>query len=158
MNQNSNEVATAQEKTQAFKLHESLESVLKRMQENGGAAALINGMFLLPKRSFLCSTVDMFELRRIGFVRKSPDDWYRLTKRALGYLGIEKVEGTPLTAEQLSALQRFAARNGRTWKSALQRLWETGADDRDPDGPFLRRIRSEFGPAWLTRFRLPQTA
>jgi hypothetical protein len=90
MNQNSNEVATAQEKTQAFtqektqafKLHESLESVLKRMQENGGAAALINGMFLLPKRSFLCSTVDMFELRRIGFVRKSPDDWYRLTKLA----------------------------------------------------------------------------
>jgi hypothetical protein len=62
-------------------------------------------------------------------------------------------QGTRLTDEQVGALQRFANRNGRTWKSVLHRLWETGADSSDPDGPLIRRIRSEFGPAWLTRFR-----
>jgi hypothetical protein len=64
-------------------------------------------------------------------------------------------EPREMTTECLSALQRFAARHGRKWKSKLLLLWETGADSRDVDGPLLRRVRNEFGPTWLGRFRLP---
>lgn len=59
-------------------------------------------------------------------------------------------------ADVIAALQRFAARNGRRWKSALLVLWETGRDDRDPEGPYLRQFRNNFGPAILKQLRLPR--
>ena len=148
--------ASKDRKTEGFKLHEALGPILAAMHANGGAAALVNGMFLhLKDGSFLCNVTQMFELRRVGFVRRSTDGLYRITHAAREYLGLEMVQGTGLNAEQLSALQRFAARNGRTWKSILQRCWETAVDAHDPDGPLLRGIRNEFGPSWLSRFRLP---
>jgi hypothetical protein len=60
-----------------------------------------------------------------------------------------------LTAEQQSALVAFATRHGRNWKSALRRLWDTGRDDREPDGPLLRQVRNTLGPSGLVRYRAP---
>lgn len=59
------------------------------------------------------------------------------------------------TQEQLQALVRFAAANGRRWKVILMGKWETGKDEREVDGGLLRQVRNNLGPTWLTRFRLP---
>ena len=61
----------------------------------------------------------------------------------------------PVPQDVVAALQRFAARNGRRWKSALLTLWETGRDDRESDGPLLRQMRTNFGPSFLMKMRLP---
>lgn len=62
------------------------------------------------------------------------------------------------SAEQIKALQQFAAANGRNWKSALNHLWMTGAYNNavmgDADSMWLQRIRNQFGPKWLYRFSL----
>ena len=66
-------------------------------------------------------------------------------------------DNTP-TAEQLDALRRFAAVNGRTWKSALNTLWMNGAYNNavlgGADPGYLQQIRNSFGPSWLVRFSL----
>jgi len=56
-----------------------------------------------------------------------------------------------LTAEQLDALREFAAKHGRCWKARLREDWYGGSDIG-----LLRQIRNQFGPAWLTRFELPE--
>lgn len=54
-----------------------------------------------------------------------------------------------ISANQQAALQRFADQYGRTWKSALLRLWSRGGDERHPDGPLLRQVRNDLGRDWL---------
>ncbi|MGF6440439.1 hypothetical protein [Paraburkholderia youngii] len=67
------------------------------------------------------------------------------------------VAPTGVPPEVLAALQRFAATNGRRWKSVLLTLWETGRDEREADGPLLRKMRINFGPSFLKKMRLPAT-
>jgi len=59
-----------------------------------------------------------------------------------------------LNTLQLDVLRRFAKQHGRYWKSKLRSAWTSGRDDRMQDGAVLRQIRNDFGPVWLTRFRL----
>lgn len=56
------------------------------------------------------------------------------------------------TAEQLAALERFAARSGRTWKAKLRDVWL--GDPVIEDQGHLRSLRNELGPRWLQRFKL----
>ena len=53
----------------------------------------------------------------------------------------------------LSALLDWRQRSGRSWKEKLQIAWMTGADERDPRGSSLRRIRNRLGPSWLEKLR-----
>ena len=59
-----------------------------------------------------------------------------------------------MTPAQQAAVARFAQRNGRYWKSALRRLWESGAPT-DDDGALLRQVRNELGPTWLAKAKVP---
>lgn len=66
------------------------------------------------------------------------------------------------TAEQIEALKKFAEANGRTWKSKLNHCWMRayygdypGAAERSH---ILQGIRNEFGPSWLSSFRLSEVA
>lgn len=61
-----------------------------------------------------------------------------------------------LNAEQMKAIQDFAAANGRNWKSVLRECWMTVQYPRDCDSASLQQIRNSFGPTWLVNFRLPQ--
>lgn len=73
-------------------------------------------------------------------------------------IGAEPVAAPVLTGPdqaQLAALQRFANAKGRTWKSALSMAWQTGADEREPDGRYLRQVRNRFGGKWLYSDRNP---
>lgn len=67
-----------------------------------------------------------------------------------------------LTAEEIGALQRFAAKHGHYWKTALVtrywcggRIWISDPGHID-DGPILQRLRHdpEFGHQGLDKFRL----
>lgn len=65
-------------------------------------------------------------------------------------------------AEAVEVLRKFAARNGRRWKSALREAWETGSyrslDLKGVDSSDLQRIRNQFGPSWLHSLRLKKAA
>lgn len=54
-----------------------------------------------------------------------------------------------LTISQLDALQRYAAVNGRTWKSQLLADWTNGHSRGE-----LQVLRNTLGPSWLVRFSL----
>jgi hypothetical protein len=60
------------------------------------------------------------------------------------------------TPEQLAALQRFAERHGRYWKSKLNYAWSTGRYDwearRTDDAALLQQVRNALGPSWLHVF------
>lgn len=60
----------------------------------------------------------------------------------------------PLTAEEEQALQAYAAKHGRRWKSVLNHVWMGGAPY--DDGGTLRRLRNSHGPTWLHSYRLPK--
>lgn len=66
-----------------------------------------------------------------------------------------KTQRSRPTTEQESALAAFAARAGRYWKARLCMLWETGLDEREPEGPLLRQVRNNLGPSFLVKYRLP---
>lgn len=55
-------------------------------------------------------------------------------------------------AEQVAALQAYAARHGRRWKRMLNNVWMGGAPY--DDGGILHRRRNTHGPSWLHHFRL----
>lgn len=57
------------------------------------------------------------------------------------------------TTEQMAALRKYAAENGRTWKSQLLTEWERGTATGA-----LQQVRNAFGPTWLVRFRFPLPA
>ncbi|OWV73556.1 hypothetical protein ATY75_30790 [Rhizobium sp. N122] len=60
----------------------------------------------------------------------------------------------PLTPEQEAALQAYAVRHGRRWKSILNNAW-MGGPPYD-DGGLLRGLRNSHGPTWLQSYRLPK--
>ncbi|WP_018240814.1 hypothetical protein [Ensifer sp. BR816] len=60
----------------------------------------------------------------------------------------------PVTAEEEQALEAYAARHGRYWKSVLNRVW-MGGPPHDDAGT-LRRLRNSHGPTWLQSYRLPK--
>ena len=49
---------------------------------------------------------------------------------------------------QLDALQSFANRHGRTWKTELVRLWNKDRKPSEQDA-LLQQVRNEFGPEYL---------
>ena len=57
-----------------------------------------------------------------------------------------------LTTEQREALESYAARHGRTWKSKLNTAWMSSSA-----GPTLQQVRNTFGPSWLISFKLEKT-
>jgi hypothetical protein len=62
----------------------------------------------------------------------------------------QNIYGDPitLTDEQEAVLRAFAQKHGRTWKSHLLSLWETGRDTG-----VLRQIRNMVGPSSLKKIR-----
>jgi hypothetical protein len=58
-----------------------------------------------------------------------------------------------LTTEQQNALNNFAAKHGRTWRSKLRSMWFSGADANQPDGAYLRQVRNQQPPAFLDAFK-----
>lgn len=54
------------------------------------------------------------------------------------------------TAEQISALQTYAAENGIYWKAALRADWFNGRARGE-----LQQVRNAGGPSWLRGFKLP---
>lgn len=69
-------------------------------------------------------------------------------------VGDQQVGPVSATPQQLDALQRFAAKHGRTWKCRLVEAWMQGNDDRLTDGGLLRQVRNQLGTKWLRDFRL----
>jgi hypothetical protein len=61
------------------------------------------------------------------------------------------VKYQPLTPEEITALQSYAAYAGRTWKMQLRMAWENA---RMPG--LLHKLRNSHGPSWLISFRLPK--
>jgi hypothetical protein len=59
-----------------------------------------------------------------------------------------------LSHEQLKALQRWSRVHGFRWRYHLKNYWARGVDGVFPDTGLLRQIRNDFGPVWLTQFRL----
>jgi hypothetical protein len=57
----------------------------------------------------------------------------------------------PLTAEELAAVQAYAAEKGRTWKEALRTDWYYA---RRPG--IMHALRNSHGPRWLLNFKLPK--
>jgi hypothetical protein len=58
------------------------------------------------------------------------------------------------SAEQLAALQAYAAKHGAQWKRKLYAAWFSGRDDREPGGHLLRQVRNQAGPSWLKGVKL----
>lgn len=52
--------------------------------------------------------------------------------------------------EQYKALQEYAAKHGRPWKSDLNAAWSSRTDTP----PLLQQVRNRFGPTWLKSFVL----
>ncbi|WP_244490393.1 hypothetical protein [Rhizobium sp. Root708] len=61
-----------------------------------------------------------------------------------------------LSDDQEAALQAYADRHGRPWKSILSEVW-MGGPPHD-DGGILRGLRNTHGPTWLRSYRLPKAA
>lgn len=55
----------------------------------------------------------------------------------------------PLTAEEFAAVEAFAKKHGRNWKSELSNRW-LHARTRGA----LQSLRNSHGPSWLHTFRL----
>ena len=58
---------------------------------------------------------------------------------------------------QLDALHRWAKANGRTWKNELRLAWSSGRYGylrEIDDSAYLQQLRNQFGPSWLTKFKL----
>lgn len=53
------------------------------------------------------------------------------------------------TAQQAQALQRYADRHGRNWKSSLCTAWVSRKDELMADAGLLRQVRNTLGPKWL---------
>lgn len=92
-----------------------------------------------------CLDADVAELNRLIAERNAMAFSSGKTRReALPELG----------GAQVAALQAYAARHGRRWKSILSNVWMGGAPY--DDGGILRRLRNTHGPSWLQRYRLPK--
>lgn len=66
-----------------------------------------------------------------------------------------------LSIDQLNALRAFADANGRTLKSKLNEVWSTGrygTYQGTTDEGCLQQVRNTFGPSWLVKFKLGNSA
>ncbi|MBB5553345.1 hypothetical protein [Rhizobium lentis] len=99
-----------------------------------------------------CLNAGVAELRRLIALREAPADPRPKTRT------VSRTRETlpPLTPEQEAALQAYAARHGRRWKSILNNAW-LGGPPYD-DGGLLRGLRNSHGPTWLQSYRLPKPA
>lgn len=60
----------------------------------------------------------------------------------------------PLPPGAVEAMQAYAKRHGRRWKSMLREAW-MGRPPHD-DGGVLRELRNTHGADWLKAYRLPK--
>lgn len=99
-----------------------------------------------------CLNAGVAELRRLIALREAPADPRPKTRT------VRRTRETlpPLTPEQEAALQVYAARHGRCWKSILNHAWMGGLPH--DDGGLLRGLRNSHGPTWLQSYRLPKPA
>ncbi|WP_088678661.1 hypothetical protein [Rhizobium sp. R339] len=99
-----------------------------------------------------CLNAGVAELRRLIALREAPADPRPKTRT------VRRTRETlpPLTPEREAALQAYAARHGRRWKSILNNAW-MGGPPYD-DGGLLRGLRNSHGPTWLQSYRLPKPA
>lgn len=97
-----------------------------------------------------CLNAGVAKLRRLIALREAPADPRPKTRT------VRRTRETlpPLTPEQEAALQVYAARHGRRWKSTLNNAW-MGGPPHD-DGDLLRGLRNSHGPTWLQFYRLPK--
>lgn len=65
-----------------------------------------------------------------------------------------------ITAEEITALDAYARKNGRNWKAALLAAWQSGRYQTAPEGTeaTLQTIRNQRGPSWLRGFKMPRKA
>ncbi|WP_429817324.1 hypothetical protein [Ensifer sp. B1-9] len=90
-----------------------------------------------------CLDAGVAELRRMIVAKEGRAEASPSTRR-----GVRKRERLPpLTAEQEAALQAYAVRHGRRWKSILNNAWMGGAPY--DDSGILRGLRNTHGPTWL---------
>ena len=59
----------------------------------------------------------------------------------------------PLSPDELTALESYAAKHGRAWKARLRDAWMSGGNEEGTGG-VLRTLRNTHGPRWLEQFRL----
>lgn len=97
-----------------------------------------------------CLNAGVAELRRLIAAKEAVSD--ASPKTRVGRCRREVLP--PLTAEQQAALQAYAAKHGRRWKSILSNAW-MGGPPHD-DGGVLRGLRNSHGPTWLQSYRLPK--
>jgi hypothetical protein len=62
-----------------------------------------------------------------------------------------------LSAYEMELLGIFATNAGRTWRSRLRKIWESGRyDGFDPESAqVFQSIRNKVGPSGLDRIRFP---
>jgi hypothetical protein len=58
------------------------------------------------------------------------------------------------TAEQMTALKKWASEHGHTWRSDLHDAWMTGNYDGFEQANLLQQLRNSFGPTWLSRVKI----
>ncbi|AUX79128.1 hypothetical protein [Sinorhizobium fredii] len=92
------------------------------------------------------------ELRRLIAAREVESDARAKTRVAR----CRREVMPPLTAEQQAALEAYAARHGRRWKSILSNAWMGGP--QHDDGGLLRGLRNSHAPTWLQSYRLRNPA
>ncbi|TCN28624.1 hypothetical protein [Sinorhizobium americanum] len=99
-----------------------------------------------------CLNAGVAELRRLIAQKEARPDPRPKTR------AVRRIRETlpPLTPEQEVALQAYAARHGRRWKSILNNAW-MGGPPYD-DGGLLRGLRNSHGPTWLQSYRLSKPA
>ncbi|MCZ7497451.1 MULTISPECIES: hypothetical protein [Hyphomicrobiales] len=96
-----------------------------------------------------CLDAGVAELKRLIAAKVARAEGVPETRRRLP----KRDRLPPLTPEQQTALQAYAARHGRRWKSVLNNVWMGGAPH--DDGGILRGLRNSHGPTWLQSYRLP---
>ncbi len=60
----------------------------------------------------------------------------------------------PVTLEQKAALIAYADKHGKGWQDRLLQEWRDGTDVNalpGDHGTYLRQIRNQFGPEWLSK-------
>ncbi|AQS65468.1 MULTISPECIES: hypothetical protein [Rhizobium/Agrobacterium group] len=97
-----------------------------------------------------CLDAGVAELKRMIAAREEQADVASSKQRAVP----KRERLPPLSGEQEAALQAYAARHGRRWKSILNNVWMGGAPY--DDGGTLRGLRNTHGPSWLQYYRLPK--
>lgn len=97
-----------------------------------------------------CLDAGVAELRRMIAAKEGRAEVVPSRRR-----GLPKRERLPpLTAELVAALQAYAVRHGRRWKSILNNVWMGGWPH--DGGGLLRGLRNSHGPTWLQSYRLPK--